>query len=156
MSDNLYELLASRFPADPGAACFICPERTVTYGQLRDGAGQIAALLVEQGVAPGDRVAVQSEKSPEAVMLYLGALMAGAVYLPLNTAYTRAEVDYFLADAEPKVFVEDAVAFRQTAQGLWPLEAAVARDAGDLASIIYTSGTTGRSKGAMLSHGNLA
>jgi malonyl-CoA/methylmalonyl-CoA synthetase len=74
----------------------------------------------------------------------------------LNTAYTPGEVDYFLADAEPRVFVRDAVAFALEAEGIEPFETIIPRAAGDLASIIYTSGTTGRSKGAMLSHGNLA
>lgn len=105
---------------------------------------------------PGDRVALQAEKSIEGVMLYLGALKAGAVFLPLNSAYTQNEVQYFLRDAEPRVFVTDPKAFLAQSQSASPLEAAVARGADDLASIIYTSGTTGRSKGAMLSHGNLA
>jgi malonyl-CoA/methylmalonyl-CoA synthetase len=116
----------------------------------------MAARLIERGVQPGDRVAAQTEKSPEAVMLYLATLKAGGVYLPLNTAYTPAEVDYFLKDAEPRLFVQDAVALAEEADACAPLAAAVARSASDLASIIYTSGTTGRSKGAMLSHGNLA
>ena len=105
---------------------------------------------------PGDRVALQAEKSIEGVMLYLGALKAGAVFLPLNSAYTQNEVQYFLNDAEPRAFVTDPKAFLAQSQSASPLEAAVARGADDLASIIYTSGTTGRSKGAMLSHGNLA
>jgi malonyl-CoA/methylmalonyl-CoA synthetase len=89
-------------------------------------------------------------------MLYLATLKAGAVFLPLNTAYTATEVDYFLNDAEPKLFVQDAAALAREAEGLAPLIDAIPRGADDLASIIYTSGTTGRSKGAMLSHGNLA
>jgi malonyl-CoA/methylmalonyl-CoA synthetase len=156
MSDNLYDLLASRFPADPGAPCFLLPDAApISYGEVADQTGRLAALLVARGVAPGDRVAVQVEKSPQAVMLYLATLKAGAVFLPLNTAYTRAEVDYFLADAEPRLFVQDALALAAEAAGLAPLAATVARAAGDLASIIYTSGTTGRSKGAMLTHDNL-
>jgi len=157
MSDNLYERLAAAFPADRLHACFILPDgRQISYGALEAGAGQLAALLTARGVAPGDRVAIQAEKSPQAVMLYLATLKLGAVFLPLNTAYTATEVDYFLNDAEPKVFVRDAVALAREAEALAPLEAVVPRQAGDLASIIYTSGTTGRSKGAMLSHGNLA
>jgi malonyl-CoA/methylmalonyl-CoA synthetase len=157
MSDNLYERLAAAFPTDRRAACFLLSGGSeISYGALEAGAGRMATLLLARGVSPGDRVAMQVEKSPDAVMLYLAALKAGAVFLPLNTAYTPAEVDYFLTDAEPKVFVRDAVAFAREAEGLAPLETAVPRAAGDLASIIYTSGTTGRSKGAMLSHGNLA
>jgi malonyl-CoA/methylmalonyl-CoA synthetase len=101
-------------------------------------------------------VALQDEKSPEAVMVYLGVLKAGAVFLPLNPAYTAAEIDYFRADAEPKVFVTDALAFMGEARRAKPRTAATPRAATDLAAIIYTSGTTGRSKGAMLSHGALA
>ena len=157
MSDNLYEQLAAAFPADRSRACFILPDgRQISYGALEEGAGRIAALLIARGVAPGDRVAIQAEKCPQAVMLYLATLKVGAVFLPLNTAYTAAEIDYFLNDAEPKVFVLDALAFAGEAEAMEPLDAVVPRAAGDLASIIYTSGTTGRSKGAMLSHGNLA
>jgi len=157
MSDNLYDLLASRFPADPAAPCFLqSGGGQISYGAFADRIGRLAALLVARGVEPGDRVAVQTEKSPEAVMLYLATLKAGGVFLPLNTAYTAAEVDYFLKDAEPRLFVQDAVALAREADAFAPLPAAVPRQAGDLASIIYTSGTTGRSKGAMLSHGNLA
>jgi malonyl-CoA/methylmalonyl-CoA synthetase len=157
MSANLYELLASRFPADRDAPCFILSdERGISYGALEAAAARVAARLVNSGVEPGDRVALQAEKSPEAIMIYLGVLMAGAVFVPLNAAYTKAEVDHFLADAEPKVFVSDPPAFVRETKGLAGLARAVARGAGDLASLIYTSGTTGRSKGAMLSHGNLA
>jgi len=88
-------------------------------------------------------------------MIYLGVLKAGAVFLPLNPAYTPAEVAHFLADAEPAAFVIDASAFMAAARDAAPLAQAVARDGADLASLIYTSGTTGRSKGAMLSHANL-
>ena len=158
MSDNLYERLAAAFPADRGAACFILPDgRRISYGELEAGVGRLAALLIARGVVPGDRVAIQAEKSPEAVMLYLATLKVGAVFLPLNTAYTAAEIDYFLKDAEPKVFVRDAVALRARGRGFGAAgRGRGPRAAGDLASIIYTSGTTGRSKGAMLSHGNLA
>ena len=89
-------------------------------------------------------------------MVYLGVLMAGAVFVPLNAAYTKGEIDYFLKDAEPKVFVTDPPGFVRESAGHGPLKQAVARTKNDLASLIYTSGTTGRSKGAMLSHGNLA
>src|SRR6185436_14410504 len=90
------------------------------------------------------------------VMAYLGDLKAGAVFLPLNSAYTPIEIDYFIKDAELRVFITDAQKFVAEARSSRPLPAAIPCAAGDLASIIYTSGTTGRSKGAMLSHGNLA
>ena len=150
---------------------------TLSYAGMRRRAAAMASALVALGVAPGDRVAAQIEKSAEGLMLYLGAVQAGAVFLPLNTAYTAAELDYFLGDAEPKVVVcdpvhRDAIAAIATscivetldAKGHGSLrdradaaEAAdpVDRAPGDLAAILYTSGTTGRSKGAMLTHANL-
>ena len=149
---NLYDRLitASQRP------CFLLPDGAeITYAQLDEGAARLAALLIAKGVVPGDRVAVQTDKTPEAVMLYLAALKAGAVFLPLNTAYTASEVEYFLTDAEPALFVQDAVALAAEAAGHAPLETTVPRTDDDLAAIIYTSGTTGRSKGAMLTHGAL-
>ncbi len=154
--------------------------RVWTYGDMLGQSAQFAAALVKLGVQPGDRVAVQVEKSPEALMLYLGCIRAGAIYLPLNTAYTLAEFDYFINDAEPRL----VVCGPKARDGLEPIATAkrarvetldengggsltalaavegtlfddVARDADDLAAILYTSGTTGRSKGAMLSHDNL-
>jgi malonyl-CoA/methylmalonyl-CoA synthetase len=127
----------------------------VSYGALEDDVARVAGRLVADGVGPGDRVALQAEKSVAGVAIYLATLKAGAVFLPLNAAYTPAEVEYFLTDAEPAVFITDAEAYLAGATGE-PLDAAVPRAASDLASIIYTSGTTGRSKGAMLSHVNLA
>lgn len=152
----------------------------LSHDALWQGAERMAAALVRAGVRPGDRVAVQTEKTLEAVQLYLGALMAGAVFLPLNTAYVAAEIAYFLTDAEPAVFVCDPArreALAEAAGGVpqvltldaegrgsladaaaaeAPGFAAVPRGEDDLACILYTSGTTGRPKGAMLSHGNLA
>jgi len=149
---------------------------TLSYADLVECSGRLANLLLAQGVAPGDRVAVQVAKSPMAIALYLATVRAGAVFLPLNTAYTRAEVEYFLQDAEPAVFVcaserraeyDDIEADLFTLDGdaggslmpaAVPLPAEfdnVERAADDLAAILYTSGTTGLSKGAMLSHDNL-
>jgi len=157
MSENLYDLLSRRFPADRSKPCFLLSDGSqISYGALEAGAAKVAGRLAAEGVAPGDRVALQAEKSAEMIMVYLGVLKAGAVFLPLNSAYTAAEVDYFLKDAEPKAFITDPPAWVAEAAAHPALEAAVPRAAGDLASLIYTSGTTGRSKGAMLSHGNLA
>jgi len=153
----------------------------ISYGDLIARAGQMANVLVARGVKPGDRVAVQVEKSVANIVLYLATVRAGAVYLPLNTAYTLNELDYFIGDAEPSLVVCDP----SKAEGLSPIAAkvnakvetlgpdgkgsltdaadkassefaTVARANDDLAAILYTSGTTGRSKGAMLSHDNLA
>ncbi|HZZ69786.1 MAG TPA: malonyl-CoA synthase [Phenylobacterium sp.] len=154
---NLYDILAAGFPADRSKPAFLLSDGSaVSYAELEAGAAQVAGHLVSSGVAPGDRVALQAEKSVEAVMVYLGVLKAGAVFLPLNSAYSRAEVDYFIGDAAPRVFVTDAQAFRAEADAADPLLTTVERADDHLASLIYTSGTTGRSKGAMLSHGNLA
>jgi malonyl-CoA/methylmalonyl-CoA synthetase len=156
-SANLYDLLASGFPADRAKPCFLLSDGSaISYAELEAGAACAAGRLVAEGVTPGARVALQAEKSAEAIMVYLGVLKAGAVYLPLNSAYTQGEVGYFLGDAEPKAFITDPPAWVAEARGCAPLERAVARAAEDLASLIYTSGTTGRSKGAMLSHGALA
>ena len=159
--------------------------RFYSYQDLLDVSARFANLLVARGVVPGDRVAVQVPKSIEAIMLYLATVRAGAVFLPLNNAYTANEVAYFLEDASPRLFVCDP-AQRDAYVGLcdrldigletlgvWknPDESAgsiaddglhcasefenVARAADDLAAILYTSGTTGRAKGAMLTHKNL-
>ena len=153
---NVYDLFVSRFPADRSAPCFLIGERLISYGELEVGTARLAGHLIAQGVEPGDRVAAQTAKSPEAAMLYLATLMAGAAYLPLNTAYTEHEVRYFLDDAEPRLFVTDAVEFAREARDATSLPMAVSRNDDDLAAIVYTSGTTGRSKGAMIGHGNIA
>jgi malonyl-CoA/methylmalonyl-CoA synthetase len=154
---NLYDVLAAGFPADRAKPAFLLSDgAAVSYAQLEAGAAVVAGHLVAEGVQPGDRVGLQVEKSVDAVMIYLGVLKAGAVFLPLNSAYTPAEVAYFVGDAEPAVFVIDAAAFMAEARKAAPLAEAVERNDSQLASLIYTSGTTGRSKGAMLSHGALA
>jgi len=182
-SENLYELFESRFPADRSAPLLILDDgRVVTYADAQKGAARHAALLAGLGLAPGDRVAVQVEKSPEALLLYLGCLRAGLAYLPLNSAYQEAEVAYFLENAEPRAVVAQPkslpwltpLAARLGIDHVFGLDergegslveatraaperfATVARSGGDLAAILYTSGTTGRSKGAMISHRNLA
>ena len=153
----------------------------ISYGDLVALSGRMANVLAARGVKPGDRVAAQTEKSVAALVLYLATVRAGAVYLPLNTAYTLHELDYFIGDAEPKLVVcdpakaEGIVALAEKvgaaietldADGQGSLSEAAAqasaefatvpREGDDLAAILYTSGTTGRSKGAMLSHDNLA
>jgi malonyl-CoA/methylmalonyl-CoA synthetase len=157
MTANLYDILAAGFPADPDRPAFLLLDGSeVSYGALEGSVARVAGHLVSQGVRPGDRVGLQAEKSVAGVIIYLATLKAGAVFLPLNAAYTSAEVEYFVNDAEPRVFITDAEAFVADAVSAGPLVTTVPRAADDLAAIIYTSGTTGRSKGAMLSHGNLA
>ena len=157
--------------------------RTFTYGEIWDLAGRLAGALRAHGVAVGDRVAVQVDKSPEAIVLFLACARAGAVFLPLNTAYTLNEVDYFVGDAEPRVIVAapataaeladlgarhkvgatlslgtagDGTLMERPPPSSRPSSPTRPLGWDDLAAILYTSGTTGRSKGAMLTHGNLA
>ena len=150
-------------------------ERRFSYGDLRSETARIARTLADLGVAPGGRVLVQIEKSAAGLLLYLACVRAGAVIVPLNPAYTLAELAYFIADAEPALIVcdparQDGVAAIAGAATIETLDRTgegsliervrtataefqtVGRGAADLAAICYTSGTTGRSKGAMLSH----
>lgn len=183
INENLYTVLQARFPRDPDAPCLILPDKgEVSYGMLHQESGRYANLLVSLGVVPGDRVAVQVKKSPQALLLYLGCLRAGAVFLPMNDAYQRHEIGYFLGDATPRLFVcrpqnrvlagelakragvphvlvlydDGGESLAEAAAAQADTFATVIRSADDLAAILYTSGTTGHPKGAMLSHGNLA
>lgn len=128
----------------------------MTYGDMDERSSRAAAWLASQGVETGDRVVVQLTKSVDAVALYLGVLRLGAVYVPLNPAYTAAEVDWFVADAEPAAVVQDAGVLSEALDGVQPWRGVAERDPEDLAALVYTSGTTGRPKGAMLTNGNLA
>ena len=108
MSANLYELLSKPFQEFSGSVAIDCHERGVwTYGELEEQTARYADWLIGSGVKPGDRVVVQAEKSPEVVFLYLASLKSGAIFLPLNTAYQPAELEFFLSDAEPRIFVCD-------------------------------------------------
>lgn len=183
MSHNLFETFARRMQ-ERGDADFITTRegRGYSYTEALAMSARLAGALVGLGVAPGDRVAVQVDKSPETILLYLATLRVGAVYLPLNTGYTGDEIRYFLSDAEPALFVcrpatltessgiaaetgcpsvqtlgtEADGSLMEAAEKATPHDAIVERHDSDLAAILYTSGTTGRSKGAMLTHRNLA
>src|SRR5664279_2257518 len=179
MNANLYALFESHFPEGPGQPLLVVPNGPVVhYDEIHALSAQVAHVLVAAGCVPGDRVAVQTDKHWQALALYLGCLRAGLVYLPLNTGYQRSELDYFFGDAEPRVIVcgpEHLGLIATLARGATVLTldanggelidraancpatfATVESTPDDLAAILYTSGTTGRSKGAMLTHRNLA
>jgi malonyl-CoA/methylmalonyl-CoA synthetase len=166
----LYAALQKTFDRCAEQMCLIDPAGDDwRYARLETEAGRLGRVLEDAGVVPGDRVLVQVEKSSVAVGLYIACLRIGAVYVPLNTAYTTEEVDYFIADAEPRVFVcgsghpqatytlaaDGTGTLSDAAAGVSDATSPVPRGTDDLAAILYTSGTTGRSKGAMLTHGNL-
>lgn len=181
MNHNLFSVIQDGLVDADAPFLHLPAGGTFSYGEVQAASGRYANVLIALGVKPGDRVAVQVEKSAQALILYLASLRAGAVYLPLNTAYTGAELHYFLGDAEPALLVCDPSRKEEAerlaaetgdvrvetlgANGAGSLpdrvreadEAfpTVARAETDLAAMLYTSGTTGRPKGAMLTHGNL-
>jgi malonyl-CoA/methylmalonyl-CoA synthetase len=182
MSANLFDLLLERAPRRDKLAVDAADGPSLTHAELFARAGRAARALLDCGVEPGDRVAAQIDKSPDAVVLALACFKAGAALLPLNPAYTLAELEYFLADAAPALTIcrpetLDSVRALAAKLGLNAVDSlgmkrdgsfaekiaasreelpTVARGPDDLAAILYTSGTTGRSKGAMLTHDNLA
>ena len=181
-NQNLFAALRAQFPADLDATAVETDNGLFyTWRDLDHATARMANLLASLKLPAGARVAVQVEKSVEAMVLYLATLRAGYVFLPLNTAYQSAEIEYFIGNAEPAVVVCSAanfgwvskIAFKAGTAHVFTLNddrtgsllerAAHFGDqhevapcaADDLAAILYTSGTTGRSKGAMLSHGNM-
>ena len=182
MQYNLYTQILSRVPGRDAPCIRTTDGRIYTYGDVETLSARFANVLRSRGVVIGDRVAVQVEKSPEAIILYLACLRAGAAFLPLNPGYTTAEIEYFVDDATPHIFVCDPQKRKDLAPICESLNVAhlltldangkgtltefaakaetdyetAAVEATDLAAILYTSGTTGRSKGAMLTHANLA
>ena len=182
LNHNLFAALRAAFPTDLDATA-IETETGALYSwrDLERATAMLANLLGSLEIPPGSRVAVHLEKSVEALLLYLATLRAGFVYLPLNTAYQEAELDYFIGNAEPAVVVcagknfpwISKLAFGKGVAHVFTLnedrsgtlldraahfadtQTPAIKAADDLAAILYTSGTTGRSKGAMLSHGNL-
>jgi malonyl-CoA/methylmalonyl-CoA synthetase len=180
MSNHLYDAIAAAIPAHDKILIELADGSTVRYGKLFELTERLASHLLRAGVLPGDRIAVQVEKSWQNLALYLACVRAGAAYLPLNTAYPLAELEYFIGDAQPSFVVArpdtvDGIRDLCTRRGEGiveslgahgdgtllqaaadaPILPVVDRHKDDLAAILYTSGTTGRSKGAMLSHDNL-
>jgi len=180
MAGNLYDALLGEAGAEERLLMRDETVGAISYRDFAEHCARLGGALVEAGLKPGDRVAVQADKSATALALYLAVVRAGGIYLPLNVAYTPAEIEYFLGDAEPVIFVCDpakcdalepvakaggAAILTLDPQGKGTLEDAAtvasplaetsSRGGSDIAAILYTSGTTGRSKGAMLSHDNL-
>ncbi|MBC5768328.1 malonate--CoA ligase [Ramlibacter albus] len=181
-NQNLFAALRAAFPTDLDSVAIETDTGLhYTWRDLERGTAMLANLLAGLDLPPASRVAVQVEKSVEALMLYLATLRAGHVFLPLNTAYQKAEIEYFVGNAEPAVVVctpknfgwVSKIAFSSGTKNVFTLgddragslleraahcsdqHVPVQRSEDDLAAILYTSGTTGRSKGAMLTHGNL-
>jgi malonyl-CoA/methylmalonyl-CoA synthetase len=152
--------LAELAQRDPDRPLLTTPGgQRLSYGSMNRLVDRIAAALTHRAVTPGDRVVAQVEKSPEAVALYLACLRIGAVFVPLNTAYTTAEVEYFLGDADPRIAVgvaQSGIPLGELTSDDLALATRPAVTESDLAALLYTSGTTGRSKGAMLTRANLA
>ena len=180
MSNALFDALFAPHEGKSKPFLYLSDGEAITYDAFLRRSAQLANLLRESGLEPGDRVAVQVRKSPEALALYAASVQAGVVFLPLNTAYTPNEIEYFVDNASPRLLVCDESAkddlgdiahtagarlltldgdgggsLMVEACGLAEEFAPVPRGEDDLAVFLYTSGTTGRSKGAMLTHGNL-
>lgn len=180
MVNPLFDVLFKPHLGSAAPFLFLPDGGRLSYGEFLTRAGRFAAAIREMGLKPDDRLAVQIDKSPDALAVYAACVMTGVIFLPLNTAYAPAEVSYFLSDSGASLFLCDpsgrdaleAVAeaagarietlgikgdgsFCTFADPLAPQLSATARSADDLAAFLYTSGTTGRSKGAMLSQANL-
>lgn len=153
---NLYESFRTRWNLTDLFLHDLRAGRKFTYADLDEMTARLAWQLRSRfGIRPGDRIAAQVEKTPEAFFLYLACLRAGAIYLPLNPAYQPAEIDYFLKDAEPSLVVRDLAPILEGVESQPSTFDTARREDSDVAAILYTSGTTGRSKGAMITHANL-
>jgi malonyl-CoA/methylmalonyl-CoA synthetase len=180
MTNTLYDALLLPHQGREKTFLTLKDGRTITYDAFLRIAARFANAMTKLGIGSGDRVAVQVKKSPEALAVYAACLGSGAIFLPLNTAYTPAEVEYFVTDAEAKLLICDGSSaealkpvankagallltlnadgsgsFAELAEGMPQTLSPAPRGPHDLAAFLYTSGTTGRSKGAMLTHDNL-
>ena len=175
MNSSLYASIDRVFENKSGSPCLHTGSETWKYSQVKSLTRSTAGALHQIGIQPRDRVLAQGGKCPQSLALYLACLQLGVIYVPLNTAYTQREIDYFISDTEPALFVAKEASRLSNSypfpvlsvddQGIGTFADLVAQstpyehieelESGDLAAILYTSGTTGRSKGAMLSHGNL-
>lgn len=180
MNNPLFETLLAPHRGSKGPFIFRSHGKPISYGEFYDGVAKTAGALAAAGLNPGDRLALQVSKSVEALQVYGACLMTGVIFLPLNTAYTPDEIEYFLADASPNLFICDpdrhsefakvsqsrspkvltlsennTGSFADLVATAHPALDAVARKGDDIAALLYTSGTTGRSKGAMLTQDNL-
>ena len=180
MANPLYDNLFGKHAGNPAPFLHLLDGRTISYARFLELAARMAGAMAQAGLTPGDRVAVQVDKSPEALALYAACVQAGLVMLPLNTAYTAGELSYFIENSQAALVVCDGgkeAIVKELAAGPGAkvmtlngdgggslVDRARAmpdrfdtcdRDGGDLAALLYTSGTTGRSKGAMLTQNNL-
>jgi len=182
---NLFSLIEAQFPADGNSACIITQQGVpYSWNDLQQATAKLANLLASLNLPKGARIVSHVDKSVEALLLYLATLRAGYIFVPMNTAYQTAEMHYFIQDAQPSVVVCSPTNFGWVAQLAFqlgcdhvftlddtlPNQGSLLQRAAplssefktvhsppdDIAAIIYTSGTTGKSKGAMLSHGNLS
>ncbi len=180
MGNPLFDTLLNRHIGRDTPFLHLADGVTISHAAFGQMAARNANALTTLGIRPGDRVAVHVDKSPQALALYAGCIQSGAVFLPLNTAYTAAELDYFVGDSGAALFICDP-AEADTLAGIAQVNGCLlhtlagdgtgsfadlvarqsdtapvaARDGDDLAALLYTSGTTGRSKGAMLTQTNL-
>lgn len=180
---NLYSLFAKHFPTQLSQTVIeTVDHRLYSYHDLEQQSARFANFLTKQGIKTGDRVIVQIDKSPQAFFLYLAVIRIGAIYLPLNTAYTETELNYFITDAKPSLLVcqpkqenklrilcdklsishcfslgqnEDGTLLTNSIDSDITFETLECNE-NEIAAILYTSGTTGKPKGAMISHANLA
>ncbi|MBT7389018.1 MAG: AMP-binding protein, partial [Gammaproteobacteria bacterium] len=173
---NLYQVFRDHFDLSRPLLIDAAGETIATYLDLEQRSAQFATALIQLGLKPGDRVAVQTEKSIEALYLYCGCLRAGLIYLPLNTAYGSHELNHFLQDATPSLLMVDPAcaddhaersvlthtmdrfgqgSLTNLAQDCPTSHSIEPTGPDDIAVIVYTSGTTGLPKGAMISHDNL-